>query len=88
MKGEVPEIYKIRNVEMFSYSRKITRLLANNISLDNNHDACLSKFHYDCAEHHLNCMFCLWQGISKYNVQAAQLGKIKHCRQKDSSSYQ
>jgi len=30
-------------------------------------------------------MFCLWQGISKYNAQAAQLGKIKH--KKESGGY-
>jgi len=57
--GEVLEIYKTGNLEIFIYSRETLILLANNESLGNNHDAYSSKFHYDYAEDHLNCMFCL-----------------------------
>jgi len=41
--GEVLEIYKTGNLEIFICSRETLILLANNESLCNNHDACLSK---------------------------------------------
>jgi len=39
----VPEIYKIRKVEMFLDSRETLRLLINNESLGNNHETSSSK---------------------------------------------
>jgi len=70
-------VSEIWNVEIILASGENLRLLVNNESLGNNHEASSSKISlwHDYAEHHLNC---LWQGISKYNAQDALLGKIKH----------